>query len=46
MVFLLVDVIRDTTQMGPHTVALPEEQWFPSFEDFAALLGLRLDIHH
>ena len=29
MVFLLVDVIRDTNQMGPHTVAVAKELWLP-----------------
>ena len=31
MVYLLVDVIRDMKQMGPHTVALPKEMWLPTF---------------
>ena len=42
MVFLLVDVIRDMNQMGPHTVALPKEIWLPSFKDFAALFGIKI----
>ena len=41
MVFLLVDVIRDMKQMGPHTVALPKEIWFPTFKEFAALFGIK-----
>ena len=28
--------------MGPHTVALPKEQWFPSFKDFAGLFGIKI----
>jgi len=42
MVFLLVDVIRDMKQMGPHTVALPNEIWFPTFKEFAALFGIKI----
>ncbi len=42
MVFLLVDVIRDTNQMGPHTVAVPKELWFPTFKDFGQLIGLKI----
>ena len=42
MVFLLVDVIRDMKQMGPHTVALPKEIWFPTFKEFAALFGIKI----
>ncbi len=42
MVFLLVDVIRDMKQMGPHTVALPKEIWFPTFKEFAALFGVKI----
>ena len=46
MVFLLVDVIRDTNQMGPHTVAVAKELWFPTFKDLLNSLELKLDIHH
>ena len=42
MVFLLVDVIRDMKQMGPHTVALPKEIWFPTFKEFAGLFGIKI----
>tara|TARA_B100000929_G_C15507073_1_gene419165 strand:- start:2238 stop:3353 length:1116 start_codon:yes stop_codon:yes gene_type:complete len=42
MVFLLVDVIRDTSQMGPHTVPLAEEQWFPMFRDIAGWFGMKV----
>ena len=42
MVFLLVDVIRDTNQMGPHTIAVAKELWFPTFKDFAQLLGIEI----
>ena len=42
MVFLLVDVIRDTNQMGPHTVAVAKEPWFPTFKDFGQLIGLKI----
>ncbi len=42
MVYLLVDVIRDMKQMGPHTVALPKELWLPSFKDLAALFGVKI----
>jgi len=42
MVFLLVDVIRDTNQMGPHTVAVAKEFWFPTFKDFGQLIGLKI----
>ena len=42
MVFLLVDVIRDTNQMGPHTVAVTKELWFPTFKDFGQLIGLKI----
>ena len=46
MIFLLVDVIRDTNQMGPHTIAVAKELWFPTFKDFAHYLELKLDILH
>src|SRR5210317_2214033 len=42
MVYLLVDVIRDMKQMGPHTVALPKELWLPTFRDLAALFGIKI----
>ena len=42
MVFLLVDVIRDMKQMGPHTVVLPKEIWFPTFKEFATLFGMKI----
>ena len=42
MVYLLVDVIRDMDQMGPHTVALPEDIWLPTFKDLAALFGMKI----
>ena len=42
MIFLLVDVIRDTNQMAPHTVKLPEEIWLPSFEAFSGILGIKI----
>ena len=42
MVYLLVDVIRDMEQMGPHTVALPEEIWLPTFKDLVALFGMKI----
>tara|TARA_Y100000590_G_scaffold393329_1_gene471535 strand:+ start:3995 stop:5110 length:1116 start_codon:yes stop_codon:yes gene_type:complete len=42
MVFLLVDVIRDTNQMGPHTVPLDKEQWFPMFRDIAGWFGMKV----
>ena len=42
MVYLLVDVIRDMKQMGPHTVALPKEIWLPTFKDLAALFGIKI----
>ena len=42
MVFLLVDVIRDFKQMGPHTVALPKELWFPTFKELAHLFGVKI----
>ena len=42
MVFLLVDVIRDTNQMGPHTVFVAKELWFPTFKDFGQLIGLKI----
>ena len=42
MVFLLVDVIRDFKQMGPHTVALPKELWFPTFKELANLFGVKI----
>ena len=42
MVYLLVDIIRDMDQMGPHTVALPENIWLPTFKDLAALFGMKI----
>ena len=42
MVYLLVDVIRDTNQMGPHTVPLVKEQWFPMFRDIAGWFGAKV----
>ena len=42
MVFLLVDVIRDTNQMGPHTVVIAKELWFPTFKDFGQFIGLKI----
>ena len=42
MIFLLVDVIRDTNQMAPHTIKLPKELWFPSFEAFSGILGIKI----
>ena len=42
MVFLLVDVIRDTNQMCPHTVAVAKELWLPTFKDFGQLIGLKI----
>jgi len=42
MVFLLVDVIRDTNQMGPHTVVVAKELWFPTFKDFGQFIGLKI----
>ncbi len=42
MVFLLVDVIRDTNQMGPHTVVVAKELWFPTFKDFGPFIGLKI----
>jgi len=42
MVFLLVDVIRDTNQMGPHTVVVAKELWLPTFKDFGQFIGLKI----
>ena len=28
--------------MGPHTVALPKEIWFPTFKEFATLFGIKI----
>ena len=42
MIFLLVDVIRDTNQMGPHTVPLSKDQWFPMFRDIAGWFGIKV----
>ena len=42
MIYLLVDVIRDTNQMAPHTVKLPEEIWLPSFEALSGVLGIKI----
>jgi len=41
MVFLLVDVIRDTNQMGPQTVSVAKELWFPMFKDITQLFGIK-----
>ena len=37
MIYLLVDVIRDTNQMGPHTIAVAKDLWFPTFKEFGDL---------
>ena len=42
MIFLLVDVIRDTNQMAPHTVKLPKEIWLPTLKDFAGFFGIKM----
>jgi simple sugar transport system permease protein len=42
MVFLLVDVIRDTNQMGPQTASLIKEQWFPMLKDIGLLFGIKI----
>ena len=42
MVYLLVDVIRDTKQMGPHTVPLAKELWFPMSRDIAGWFGAKV----
>ena len=41
MVFLLVDVIRDTNQMGPQTASIAKELWFPMFKDITQLFGIK-----
>ena len=42
MIYLLVDVIRDTNQMGPHTIAVAKELWFPTFKEFGDLVGIKV----
>ena len=42
MIYLLVDVIRDTNQMGPHTIAVAKELWFPTFKEFGELIGIKV----
>ena len=42
MVYLLVDVIRDTNQMGPQTASVAKELWFPMFKDIAQLFGIKI----
>ena len=42
MVFLLVDVIRDTKQMGPQTASIDKELWLPMFKNFAELIGIKI----
>ena len=42
MVYLLVDVIRDTNQMGPQTAAVAKELWFPMFRYLDSLLGIKV----
>tara|TARA_Y100000590_G_scaffold467962_1_gene648781 strand:- start:997 stop:2115 length:1119 start_codon:yes stop_codon:yes gene_type:complete len=41
MVYLLVDVIRDTNQMGPQTASVAKELWFPMFKDITQLFGIK-----
>ncbi|MBI28904.1 MAG: sugar ABC transporter permease [Pelagibacteraceae bacterium] len=42
MVYLLVDVIRDTNQMGPQTASVAKELWFPMFKDIAQFFGIKI----
>jgi simple sugar transport system permease protein len=42
MVYLLVDVIRDTNQMGPKTIAISEDLWFPMFREVAQFFGFKI----